>query len=101
MMVNPRPAYLFEQQQKLDFMRTDEKPISLQNGWKNPQLTKVGLYFPFGPCQIRLLKDRLNGLLEALPDVFRALSLHTVYQEPPIAATCGSLDQVEFEISSL
>jgi hypothetical protein len=70
-----------------------------QNGWMNPRLTTVGLYFPLGSTLLQLPKNRLADVLEAFLDVFRKISLHTVYHEGPIAATCRTLDQGEYVIS--
>ena len=78
---------------------TDVVPTPFVNGWKNPQLTTLGLYYPLGPCQLRLPLEMLHNVLDMLLDVFRRLSMHASYQESPICAICRSLDQVEFTVS--
>lgn len=73
---------------------------SIPNGWHDPKVTTVGMYYPLGPCQIRINWDRLEEyVFQLLPEVFRQLSLQTIYQESPVCATCRSIDQVEFEVS--
>lgn len=68
-------------------------------GWTHPELTVLGLYFPLGPCQIRMKQATLGGILSGLPDIFRQLSFHVEYQNSPISATCRSMNQVELEVS--
>ncbi|KAL7572538.1 hypothetical protein ACA910_000361 [Epithemia clementina (nom. ined.)] len=69
------------------------------NGWRDPQITIVGIYYPLGPCQVRLPMEKLRSVLRTLVQVFRRLSLHVSYQDTPISATCQSIDQVEFQVS--
>ena len=70
-------------------------------GWQSPILTPINLYYPLGPCRTKFETSRLTEILYELQDVFRILSLETVFQESPIAATCQTLDQVEFNITVL
>ena len=70
-------------------------------GWRSPVLTPINLYYPLGPCRTKFETSRLAEILHELQDVFRILSLETVFQESPIAATCQTLDQVEFNITVL
>lgn len=69
-----------------------------QDGWENPILTRVGLYYPLGPCLVRVGRDLLDQVLKRLRGVFRTLSLHTKYHDTPISADCVSLDKVEFQV---
>ena len=71
---------------------------SFQNGWKKPEVTPLGMYYPLGPFQVRFPIRRLQQVLDTLQDSFRKLSVQVTYQDSPIMAKCCSLDQVEFTV---
>ena len=73
----------------------------VRNGWQDPRLTSIGTYYPLGPCHRRLPHNRLSSVLSTIVDLFRILSIHVVYKESPIQASCESMDQVEFEVNVL
>ncbi|KAL7566848.1 hypothetical protein ACA910_021345 [Epithemia clementina (nom. ined.)] len=72
-----------------------------KQGWDNPVITLINLYYPLGPCRTTFDLAQLPNILQILPNVFRTLSLETKYQDSPIAAKCQSLDQAEFVITLL
>lgn len=81
---------------QIDQSKTAFRPKT--EGWEEPSLTVIGLYYPLGPCQKRFARSQLKEILENLPIVFRALSLQTKYHNSPISAECRSLDLVGLEV---
>jgi hypothetical protein len=69
--------------------------------WKKegPVLTRMGMYHPLEISHIRFPCDRLSEVLDFLEEVFRALSLRTIYHDAPLAASCESLEQLELRVS--
>jgi len=75
-------------------------PLETASGWKHPRLTRPSIYYPLAACHVRFHKERLNTVLDDLRQTFHRLSLQVAsYESSPIAASCWSLDQVEFRVS--
>ena len=75
--------------------------VPQRNGWQNPQIAQMGLHYPVGPCRTQFQREQLPLVLRSLPELFRLLSLETMYQDSPVAVSCRSLDQVEFFVTML
>jgi len=75
-------------------------PRQVVSGWKQPRLTRLSMYHPLEACHVRFHKKQLDDVLDLLCQTFQSLSVQVAaYEESPIAASCWSLDQVEFHVS--
>jgi len=75
-------------------------PRQVASGWKQPRLTRLSMYHPLEACHVRFHKKQLDDVLNLLCQTFQSMSVQVAaYEESPIAASCWSLDQVEFRVS--
>ena len=80
-------------------LRLEEASAPVPAGWQHPQITRLGLYHPLEVGHASVAREALPSVLARLRNVFRSLSLRTIYHDTPLAASCQSLEQVELRVS--